>query len=195
MWHWFSGHVSFTLPGNFCMAAVSTKQPVMGNCTGRADNTQENINQEDWMIQEYCIPDNMSKLFHPKCWKWPRAFPCKYLKLLSNLPKASSSNVSSALPAITKNPSQPQLPPWMLQPQLPLRLPQSLSPAVAATCCRATSSTAARCTLSPTRSWSPSGTLARDLPRGAGLASRPPSSRQPWRTLRSSHIAGKKRKI
>ena len=29
MWHWFSGHVSFTLPGNFCMgiAAVRAKLP------------------------------------------------------------------------------------------------------------------------------------------------------------------------
>ena len=42
MWHCFSGHVSFTLPGNFCMrmAAVSAQQPGIGNCTGRADNTQ-----------------------------------------------------------------------------------------------------------------------------------------------------------
>ena len=47
----------------------------------------------------------MSKLFHPKCQKRPRAFPCKYLKLLSNPLKASSSTVFSALPAITKNPS------------------------------------------------------------------------------------------
>ena len=151
------------------MAAVSAQQPAMGNCTGRADNTQENIKQEDLLIQEYCIPAKMSKLFHPKCQKWPRAFPCKYLKLLSNLPKASSSTVSSALPAITKNPSQPQLPPWLLQPQLPPWLPQSWSPAAAATCCRAASGTVARCTLSSTRSWSPSGTWARDLPRGAGL--------------------------
>ena len=41
----------------------------------------------------------------------------------SNLLKASSSTVSSALPAITKNPSQPQLPPWLLQSQLPPWLP------------------------------------------------------------------------
>ena len=114
----------------------------------------------------------MSKLFLPRCQKWPRAFPCKYLKLLSNLLKASSS---TALPAITKNPSQPQLPPWplqpqlppwLLQPQLPPWLPQSWSPAATATCCRAASGTAARCTLSSTRSWSPSGTWAMDLSRG-----------------------------
>ena len=51
MWHWFSGHVSFTLPGNFCMrmAAVSTQQLGMGNCcTGRADNTQDNTKQQWW---------------------------------------------------------------------------------------------------------------------------------------------------
>ena len=75
------------------MAVVSAKQPGMGNCTGRADNTQENTKQEVVLIQEYCIPAKMSKLFHPKCKKWPRAFLCKYLKLLSNLPKASSSTV------------------------------------------------------------------------------------------------------
>ena len=86
---------------------------------------------------------------------------------MSDLPKASSSTVSSALPAITKNPSQPQLPPWLLQPQLHPWPPQSWSLAAGATCCRAASGTAARCTLSP--SWSPSGTWARDLPRGAGL--------------------------
>ena len=85
----------------------------------------------------------MSKLFLPKCQKWPRAFPCKYLKLLSNLLKASSSTVSLAPPDSTKNPSQPQLPPWLLQPQLPPWLPQSWSPAAAASCCRATSGTAA----------------------------------------------------
>ena len=58
MWHWFSGHVSFTLPENFSMrmAAVSAKQPGMGNCTGRADNTKENIKQEYMLIQEYCTP-------------------------------------------------------------------------------------------------------------------------------------------
>ena len=78
------------------MAAVSTKQPGMGNCTGRADNTQVNTNQEDCLI-----PTNMSKFFLPRCQKWPRAFPCKYLKLLSNLLKASTSNVSSMPPAIT----------------------------------------------------------------------------------------------
>ena len=82
----------------------------MGNCTGRADNTQENTKYEDFLIQEYCIPAKMSKLFHRKCRKWPRAFPCKYLKLMSNLFKASSSTVSLALPYITKNFSQPALP-------------------------------------------------------------------------------------
>ena len=83
------------------MAAVIAQQPGMGNCTGRADNTQKNTNQEDLLIQEYCIPAKMSKLFLPRCQKWPRAFPCKYLKLLSNLLKASSSTVSSVPPAIT----------------------------------------------------------------------------------------------
>ena len=148
------------------MAAVSAQQPGMGNCTGRADNTKENTNQEDLLIQEYCIPAKMSKLFLLRCQKWPRAFLCKYLKLLSNLLKASSSTVSSALPAITKNPSQPQLPPWLLQPQLPPWLPQSWSMAAAGSCCRATSGTAARCTPSSTWSWSPSGTWAMDLSRG-----------------------------
>ena len=135
------------------MAAVSAQQPVMGNeCTGRADNTQGNTKQEDLLIQEYCIPAKMSKLFLPRCQKWPRAFLCKYLKLLSNLLKASFSTVSLALPAITKNPSQAQLPPWLLQPQLPPWLPQSWSPAATASCCRAASATEARCTLSSTRS-------------------------------------------
>jgi hypothetical protein len=37
------------------MAAVSGQQPGMGNCcTGRADNTQDNIKQQDLLIQEYC---------------------------------------------------------------------------------------------------------------------------------------------
>ena len=55
---------SFTLPGNFCMiiAAVSSQQPGMGNCTDRADNIEENTKQEDLLIQEYCIPAKMSKL-------------------------------------------------------------------------------------------------------------------------------------
>ena len=80
----------------------------MDNFTDRADNTRENTNQEDLLIQEYCIPTKMSKLFLPRCQKWPRAFLCKHLKLLSNLLKASSSTVSSVLPAITKNPSPAQ---------------------------------------------------------------------------------------
>ena len=115
--------------------------------------------KEDLLIQEYCIPAKMSKLCHPKCRKWPRAFPCKYLMLLSNLLKASSSTVSLALPAITKNPS-PAPAPWLLQPQLPPRLPESWSPAAATTCCRVSSVTAARYTLSSTRIWSPSCTWA-----------------------------------
>ena len=78
------------------MAAVRAQQPGMGNCTGTADNTQETTKQEDLLIQECCIPAKMSKLFLPRCQKWLRAFPCKYLKLLLNLLKASSSTVSSA---------------------------------------------------------------------------------------------------
>ena len=83
------------------MAAVSAQQPGMANCTGRADNTKENTNQEDLLIQEYCIPAKMSKLFFRRCRKLPRAFPCNYLKLLSNLLKASSSTVPYVPPAIS----------------------------------------------------------------------------------------------
>ena len=149
------------------------------NCAGRADNTQENTNQDDLLIQEYCIPAKMSKLFLPRCQKWPRAFLCKYLKLLSNLFKASSSTVSLPLPAITKNPSQPRVPSWLLQPQLLPWLPQSLSPAAAASCCSPASGLAARCTLSSTRSWSLSGTST----GMQGYTSRPPSLEQPCRTV------------
>ena len=195
MWNWFSGHVSFKLPGNFCMrmAAVSAKQSGMGNWTGRADNTQENTNQEDLLIQEYYIPTKMSNLFHPRCRKWPRAFPCKYIKLLSNLLKASSS---TALCPRCRQPSpQPKLPLWLLEPQLPPWLPHFCSPAAAASCCRAAPGRAARCMLSSTKSWSFSWTWTRDLPRDAVFTSWPSSSWQPYKTLRSSLIAGKKRKI
>ena len=85
------------------MAAVSAQHPGIGNCTGRADNTQENIKQWDILLQEYCIPAWMSKLFLRRCRKWPRAFPCKYLKLLSNLLKASSTTKSYVPPAIPNN--------------------------------------------------------------------------------------------
>ena len=44
------------------MAAVSAQQPSMGNCAGRADNIKENTNQEDLLIQEYCISAKISKL-------------------------------------------------------------------------------------------------------------------------------------
>ena len=79
-----------------------------------------------------------------------------------------------------------------LEPSAPV--PQSYSPVAAASCCRAASGRATRCMLSSTRSWSPSGIWTRDLSRDAVLTSRPPTSRRPCRTLRSSHIAGKKRK-
>ena len=64
-WHWFSGHISFTLSGNFYirMAAVSAQQPGMGNCTDRACNIKDNTNQEDLLIHEFCIRTKMSKLF------------------------------------------------------------------------------------------------------------------------------------
>ena len=68
-----------------------------GQLHWRADNTQKTIKQKKLSTQKYCIPANISKLFHPKCWKWPRAFPCMVMKLLSNRPKSSSSTVSSAL--------------------------------------------------------------------------------------------------
>ena len=36
------------------MAGLSAQQPGMGNCTGRADNTEVNNEQEVLLIQEYC---------------------------------------------------------------------------------------------------------------------------------------------
>ena len=194
MWHWFSGHVSLTLPGNFCMrmAAMRGKQPGMVNCTGRADNTKENTKQEDLLIQEYCILVNMSKLFLSRCRKWPRAFLCKYLKLLSNLLKDWSSK-ASALPAIPKNPFQPQLPPWLLQPQLPPWVPQSQPPLLPAAGRPLLRRPGTRC--------HPLGAIhcqkpgPGNSPGVQGCTSQPPSLQQPCRTLRSSHMVGKERVI
>ena len=54
------------------------------------------------------LPSEVSKV--------AKSLPVQVSEALSNLLKASSSTVSSALPAITKNYFQPQLPPWLLQP-------------------------------------------------------------------------------
>jgi hypothetical protein len=143
MWHWFYEHVNFTLSGNFCirMAAVRAQQPGMGNCTGRADNIKVNTNQEDLLIQEYCIPTKMSKLFQvskvAKCLlvQVSEATVKPPQRLLFNcvLGAASHHQESFPAPAASLAASAPA-PPW---------LPQSWSLAAAASCCRAISGTAA----------------------------------------------------
>ena len=107
--------VSFTLPGKFCMRmeAVSTQQPGMGNCTGRADKTQENTKQEDLLIQKYCIPAKISYV----------------LKVAKSLPVEVSEATVKPLQSVLfhcvlgttsyhKESFPPWVPSWLLQPQL-----------------------------------------------------------------------------
>ena len=83
------------------------------------------------------------RLFLSRCWTWPRTFPCKYLKLLSNPPKPPVPSYLRHCQPSSRILSQPQLPPWLLQPKLTPWLAQSWRPAVTVSCCRAVSGTLA----------------------------------------------------
>ena len=131
-------------------------------------------------------PAKMSKTFPPEVLKLDKKLPVQVSEAPIKPTKASSSTVSLAPPAITKNPfpapavylaasvlvkylkcssllirvlnktTSATAPPW---------LPQSWSPAVAASCSRASSGTSSRSMPSSMRSWSAPETWARDCSR------------------------------